>query len=459
MKNSVLKNIAQRQLFVALLIFSISHIKAQKWVENPATTGIVSNGGVSSIKIVDKNIIWAVPKSEGDTLKVMKTTNGGQNWRLINTPTQSGIGIDIQAIDSTTAWVNYAYFSNNVWSGAAIYKTIDGGQTWTKKLVSPAAAGGLRFFDKNNGVCFSDNIFAYTSDGGENWTVDSTSNRLSITEHNSYLARDMKGDTVWFGTTLGGIFRSTNKGRNWTIFSSGIPPYWYIWEMSFKDAKNGMLIGTKRSSPEDFLGLAKTSDGGETWQLIPTIPNDFIGSYGNVIASVPNGNTNTYVLGIDGFRNSTIAKSFITLDGGNTWSPFQKNINGISNGGVQFISSTEGWLSNALISSAYPTAMFKWDASNFFTPTTELALDNAPLSISPNPTTGNFAIDWKNIKDLVPQYIRVVDITGKVVFEKTDLDKTAQVQKIDLKSVANGLYFIQMDTDAGVLTRKVVIEK
>ena len=55
-------------------------------------------------------------------------------------------------------------------STTGLYKTNDGGVTWTNVL--PAAASFMvpYFFDINNGYCLVDNEMYKTSDGGQHWT-------------------------------------------------------------------------------------------------------------------------------------------------------------------------------------------------------------------------------------------------------------------------------------------------
>jgi Secretion system C-terminal sorting domain len=88
----------------------------------------------------------------------------------------------------------------------------------------------------------------------------------------------------------------------------------------------------------------------------------------------------------------------------------------------------------------------------------EIAL-NIPLSISPNPSNGKFVIDWRAVENYTPQYIRVVDIAGKILFEKTDIDAGLKMQHLDLQHFANGIYFIQLKNTERVISRKIVLQR
>jgi len=73
----------------------------------------------------------------------------------------------------------------------------------------------------------------------------------------------------------------------------------------------------------------------------------------------------------------------------------------------------------------------------------------------PNPTNGVVYInmnDKTNIKS-----ISVTDISGKVVLSKLDLNTS--FTSLDLSSLKDGYYFLQLDTDLGVATQKVVLTR
>ena len=74
------------------------------------------------------------------------------------------------------------------------------------------------------------------------------------------------------------------------------------------------------------------------------------------------------------------------------------------------------------------------------------------ISIYPNPTTGILNIDFSAEQ---VQSLRISDITGKTVFEKT---KVNQGETIDLSSFANGIYFLFVQTDKESSSLKIIKE-
>lgn len=78
------------------------------------------------------------------------------------------------------------------------------------------------------------------------------------------------------------------------------------------------------------------------------------------------------------------------------------------------------------------------------------------LRVYPNPSRGLLTVEWQGE---TPQYIRVVDVIGKVIFEKTDVTKGALTQTVDLQDPASGVYTLQLGQTAGVLYQKIIISK
>jgi hypothetical protein len=75
-------------------------------------------------------------------------------------------------------------------------------------------------------------------------------------------------------------------------------------------------------------------------------------------------------------------------------------------------------------------------------------------SIYPNPTNGTLNITIQDIETL--NEINVTDITGRILFSSTSFDTRTVLELGDL---TNGLYHVNLVTDNGVATRKVILSK
>ena len=58
----------------------------------------------------------------------------------------------------------------------------------------------------------------------------------------------------------------------------------------------------------------------------------------------------------------------------------------------------------------------------------------------------------------VAQYLKVSDALGQIVFEKKEFDSGTTSQSIDLKDVANGLYFIEVQNQNNRSVEKLMIQ-
>lgn len=103
------------------------------------------------------------------------------------------------------------------------------------------------------------------------------------------------------------------------------------------------------------------------------------------------------------------------------------------------------------------TAWYNAISSQFTTTAlaTEAFLQNQ-FSLYPNPTKGSFTIEFK---DLVNSFsVEVFDVTGKTIYE-SNYDQAANlVQVINLQNATSGVYFVNIKSDKGIVTKKLLIQ-
>ena len=87
----------------------------------------------------------------------------------------------------------------------------------------------------------------------------------------------------------------------------------------------------------------------------------------------------------------------------------------------------------------------------------EILKDNFNFSILPNPSNGNFRINY-----LLPEKIngtfQIIDITGKEVYKQT-LQQENTSQLINTKKLSDGIYLCKIAADNFVATKKLIIQK
>ena len=301
----------------AIVAFSMATF-AQTWTTVNSNLDVGNGVGQISIGMNNPNALWAYACSSTGAIvdSYTKSVDGGMTWTKGTFNAGTGLS-QLFAIDENTCW---ALFNTGATQG--IYKTTNGGTTWTKKGTaygSSSFADAMHFFNANDGFAVGDPNGGYyevytTSDGGETWTripQVNIPNPSDATEYGITGDYCAVGDNVWFGTNEGRVFHSANKGLNWTVSLTSFGNAEVV-QPIFADAMNGFAYRSYLN-----LGLvtdlAITSDAGVTWQDVAVGGS----CYGRYFFLVP-GTVNTYV-GSSGLAGTDQGISY-SYDGGNNWS-------------------------------------------------------------------------------------------------------------------------------------------
>ena len=84
--------------------------------------------------------------------------------------------------------------------------------------------------------------------------------------------------------------------------------------------------------------------------------------------------------------------------------------------------------------------------------------ENVSMTVYPNPNNGIFTLNvtTNNVNELA---IKVQTLQGQIVYSKNNFDNIGMVQeKIDLSNNAKGVYFINVTSDKGIVTHKIVLQ-
>ena len=86
-----------------------------------------------------------------------------------------------------------------------------------------------------------------------------------------------------------------------------------------------------------------------------------------------------------------------------------------------------------------------------------MGIDDSSLysstTLYPNPTEGKIFLKTNNIYNI--NYLTVYSFSGKKISQINNIQETG----IDLKKLANGIYYIKINTTKGVFTKKIIIKK
>lgn len=314
-------------------------------IATPYTDPVVS-GRVTAIAVNPTNNSNIYAGTEGG---LWETTNGGSTWTPL-TDTQASLAVGSIAIDpknSKTIYIGTGEedFSGDSYYGAGILKSVDGGNTWSHycgPFCGPSGAasfygggariGSLSISPSNSqtllaGILFSgvDGVYRST-DGGQTWTQTLAGNPASSVQFdptNGNIAWATLGNVFNGGTS--GVYRSTDGGLTWTAANgtgSNVINTADAARIVLKlDPSTTSTVYASVASIVDgsLLGFYKSTDSGAKWTRETSIPDYCTPqcSFDNTIAIQP---SNPNVIYAGGAYTTTIVRS---LDGGATWTTLQ----------------------------------------------------------------------------------------------------------------------------------------
>lgn len=213
------------------------------------------------------NILIAALKSSG----LWMSTDTGSTWiHLTNGLPSSGFQRINLAISPSNPSVIYASFIANNGSLYGMYKTTDGGSTWTLLPNTPNYVGYQGWYDncvivdpQNPNIVYAGGVFPYGSnyygvikstDGGNSW-IDITMGNNGVRLHPDQHTLAFGSDGTLFVGNDGGVWKSTDGGDTWINLNAtlGVTQFYTV------SISPDMNI----SSPDDILG--GTQDNGAVY--------------------------------------------------------------------------------------------------------------------------------------------------------------------------------------------------
>jgi photosystem II stability/assembly factor-like uncharacterized protein len=304
-------------------VYNEINLNVAEWITQESGFPTAARG-ISYMSAADSNFVWAAAFDDNNPTAACsdftRSIDGGATWTPgVITNTTGLASAMIFAIDDNKAYVPMYRVSGNKPMG--IYATVDGGATWARQTTatfsnSASFPNCVHFFNENDGWCMGDPIggefeIYTTTNGGTNWTQvpganipNPVSGEFGVVGYYSAVH-----DTIWFGTNMGRVYRSTDKGLTYNVAT--VQPFngKYI-EPSFRTGLHGLV---QDKSAGTTGAMCETFDGGLTWTAVtPTGP-----VFATDLVYVP-GTQNTWVSsGSTGNMGSSYS-----FDGGHTWSEF-----------------------------------------------------------------------------------------------------------------------------------------
>ncbi|MEO6694642.1 MAG: YCF48-related protein [Ignavibacteria bacterium] len=200
---------------------------------------------------VDENLGFAV---SGDNGSIYRTANGGNNWTIVFT----GIGNTLWDINFPNRTTGYAVGLNGL-----ILKSTDSGINWNQQTSGTVAhLFSLEFIDSLNGVAGGNRILLKTSNGGINWISQAISFVDPFSQVTSVNYVDLN---VIYGLVSSDdkIYKTTDGGLNWFSYQLPIASNDIERTISFVNKDTGLMV-------TDFGRIERTFNGGMNWTIDST---------------------------------------------------------------------------------------------------------------------------------------------------------------------------------------------
>ncbi len=183
-------------------------------------------------------------------------------WQPLDIPTTTRYD-DVFFVDALTGWA--------VGGGArTIYKTTDGGNTWTLKYTTTGYTRSIEFLTPQLGFAgtLSGDLFK-TTDAGETWTnITSSLPRAvpGICGMAAPSATIIYACGRWAGSDPPYVMKSSDGGQNWTVKDMS---EWasHLVDMFFLNENEGFVTGMANPRSDGGI-ILKTTDGGANWEVI-----------------------------------------------------------------------------------------------------------------------------------------------------------------------------------------------
>lgn len=428
-------------LFALVFCLLASPALAQSWEELPIEQSLRFN----DIYFISPDTGWAVNGSA----YIYRTVDGGQSWQLKFYRDDTHL--------RSVGFLNASRgFAGNVGEGefgttnpVPLYESSNGGSTWSAvtEFDGPTPAGlcGMHVVNDSTVVAVGrvrgPAYFIRTTDGGETWqSKDMSEYAAGLID--VYFPHPDTGFAVGLTNSVhssssGIVIATVDGGETWeTRFVSTRTGEWF-WKMSWPSRRTGFASIQRNGGGPIYI--AKTSDGGLTWEEKYFRSNYFVQGIGFI-------DENTGWVG-----GNTQEPAYMTTDGGTTWTAADI---GPRLNRFRFLSDTLGYAAGAAVYKFVRPAATSAPRPELHT----LSVD----PIYPNPFTEEAHIGYR-LDGPSPVSIRVYDALGRTVrgyelgmqppgYHGLTWDGNDHVGR----TVAPGSYFIVLRVGDVVHTRPVV---
>jgi photosystem II stability/assembly factor-like uncharacterized protein len=356
---------------------------------------------------------------------IYHTSDAWHTWRYVYSEGGNYDNRYLSDLTFVNDTIGYRLSGDGLW--AWVYKTVDGGITWSgvsnntnllsySRISYPRVDLGFYFKLKS----MSGQFQAIKSDNG-NCTITEFPDKFIHPEYINFI-NDSTG-FLFCRDTLQNYkcFKTSDYGANWNnVLSDSLSRFTDLHfpsqQVGYMSVMNGMVY--------------KTNDGGETWSKLST-PNN-------------TAKNSVYFLNENcGFVAGDSGLLMRTIDGGQNWtidSTFTKE----SIKKVYFADSLTGY---------FATSTNKIFKTGFVGMPENIVTEERPETINFYPNPADNYISLKNNQIIQKPSIKVFSNQGK---EVSMLVNWVSDSKLDISKLASGLYFLHISTSNKVLTGRFI---
>lgn len=410
-----------------LALFLVFNVSAQStWQVFPEVTPNPDNERFEDVFFLDESIGWA---ASGFYAAVYKTIDGGNTW--VEQLNENMLGGDyyFRNIEFLNADIGFLGTLNG-----EVFKTVDGGDTWTTITnisPNPPAICGFDTIGTSTiygcGAFFTPAHIIKSTDSGATWQfIDMSAYANALVE--IHFLNETTGFVSGRNSNGATILKTNDGGSNWVeIYNSNIVGE-YVWKLQVLETNTNALFGSVESVSPNLGKLIKSIDGGNTWSSYDA-PETYIQAVG-------------FISETHGWMGGHTTGFHETLDGGITWN----NLNiGNNLNRIFIVSPTLAYASGSSIYKFTDETLSTEDFIEAKSPKLNVQILNNPVK-----SMLEFKVEFNSNDNLL---IELYDHTGRFITQlsretiiTTGIIKRYSFNVVDLSS---GLYFINFHYNAG----------
>ena len=417
-----------KKLYYLILIFSINFFAQPQW--SPLTSIVTNSNGqrFDDVFFINENVGWA---ANGFYAAVYKTLDGGSTWTLQMSNATMGTNYYFRNIEFLDENIGFLGTLNGVF-----LKTINGGISWTTVTnfsTNPIAICGLDTVGTSTifgcGAYFSPAFIIKSIDSGVSWQyIDMSAYASGLVEvvfldENVGYASGKKADG-------GVVLKTIDGGITWTeIYNSAIAGE-YVWKLQILNSN--AVFGSIESVAPNPGRLIRSLDAGATW-ISKIFPDTEVQAVGFITEN-------------HGWMGGHYTGLYETIDGGNNWvnTSVGSNLNRI-------------FIINDNLAYACGTTIYKFSTTLSTAEFTEQDRILLKAAVIPNPVADklNLSIEFKGNDHVV---IELYDNLGRFIKELTlDTITTSMIKNYTFDfPYPPGIYYINLHTNTGRQSLKVI---